>query len=51
MIHLIQNLIGYLGGGVLQEWAYQSRDTNDPCFHLGPILAIASDMPSNFIMF
>jgi hypothetical protein len=32
---------------MLREWAYQSRDTKDPCFHLGPILAIASDMPSS----
>jgi hypothetical protein len=33
---------------VLQEWAYQSRYTKDICFHLGPILVIASDMPSSF---
>ncbi len=33
---------------MLQEWAYQSMEAKDPCFYLGPILAIASDMPSSF---
>jgi hypothetical protein len=32
---------------MLLEWPNQSRGEN-PCLHLGPILAVVSDVPSKF---